>query len=441
MRSTRRGVLAAAGTALLAGCSTFDGVQSDGERSVPPPFLAEPEDWAHPGHGPGNARRARGDAAPRHAPDGATWRRELSASTVDSVAQPVVADGVAYVAFVGVDRGTEFARLVALDLDTGAVRWVVEVSGTAYAGAPRVAGETVLWRGGADTLYAFHAADGSERWTWRVRNHVDPVAAHGLALVTVPAEDDGDGEELVAVDVRDGDAAWTRREADRGWLPHAADDDRFYVTRTNDGSSAGALLALDHRTGEIAWSAAGVAPRSLVVAGGRAFSAIDASEGSEFLALDTADDEPGWSRSRAVERETDDGTVTGEETVAAATADVVVASQDFHGRAPNRVVARDAATGDVTWTVGDEDLSVAPSALPFVCGDALYVPVDDDAAGDNGEDVERTAPALSVHALDDGSVRDRQGLDVTELVHVVVADGSIVAVARPSGNAVSVAAW
>ncbi|MFC6953429.1 PQQ-binding-like beta-propeller repeat protein [Halorubellus litoreus] len=442
MRASRRRVLATAGTALLGGCSAFSGDDGDSDGStMPAPFLVEPGDWAHPGHGPGNARRAPGDAAPRQFSDGATWRRSLSASTVDSVAPPVVADGVAYVAFVGLDRGTEFARLVALDLDTGAVRWTVEVSGTAYAGAPRVAGETVLWRGGADTLYALHAADGSERWTWRVRNHVEPVVARGLALVTVPAEAGEGAEELVAVDVRDGDAVWTRREAERGWIPHAADDERFYVTRTVEGDGAGALLALDPRTGENAWSAGGVAPRSLVVGGGRAFSSIAASEGSELLALGASDGDSAWSRSPPVERETDDGVVAGEETVAAATEAFVVASQDFHGRAPNRVVVRDAATGDVTWTVGDDDSSGAPTALPFVCGDALYVPVEAAAAGDDGDDAQRTGPALSVHALADGTVRERQGLDVDELVHAVVADGSLVATARPSGDAVSVDAW
>lgn len=286
MQPSRRQVLVTAGTTLFGGCASLRRFTRPDRRGQPVPFLTEPGDWAHPEYDPANTNAPPGSAAPDTIAESPAWTAEFTASELEVATRPVVADGIAYLALAGVDRGEEFERLVATDIRTGEERWRFEVHGSAFAYPPIVAGETVFWLAAADTVYALHPVDRRVRWRHVGANHTVPLVAHGLVLTVggTPAE-----PVLQALDPHTGTPYWTRSEGGRDWTLVAADDEAFYVTlRTDTDEQSSELHALAPMTGETRWMTPRVAPRTAGLNSSSLFTVTGRSESQELVALDTA---------------------------------------------------------------------------------------------------------------------------------------------------------
>jgi hypothetical protein len=109
--STRRALLAAAGTVALAGCISLDRL-TDRSTPDPPPFLTEPTDWAHSHHDAGNTGAAPDAATPDALADEPARTTSIGADEVRHVHTPTVADGVVYLPFQVYGRGEELVRRV-----------------------------------------------------------------------------------------------------------------------------------------------------------------------------------------------------------------------------------------------------------------------------------------------------------------------------------------
>ncbi|WP_440988471.1 outer membrane protein assembly factor BamB family protein [Haloarchaeobius baliensis] len=379
MPSTRRQLLATAGSALLGGCVGFDPFGS-GRGDPPAPALTEPADWAHPEYDAGNTRSVPGYAAPDElGSDG--WVAEFTEIEPTDVAGPVVADGIVYVAVSGIRRGQEAERLVALDARTGEERWRVSGAGSMTAKPPIVSGETVFWLSSDDGIRALHPSDGSARWTSGAANHSRLIPAHGLLLT---GRGSVGNPSLAALDPRTGNRYWSRSNGERRWIPLAADDEAFYARLEGDDEERpDELHALDPATGDTRWSTPRASPRAATVRSGTVYCSTGRPDAQELLTFDGQDQEVRWNETHDLQFEQDDGSgLNAEQNVAAVTDDLLLLHYDFHGAMHGRIEARDPDTGDTRWTVeetGDEPVSHAP---PVVAGDRVYLVQWQDSDGD-----------------------------------------------------------
>jgi outer membrane protein assembly factor BamB len=118
--------------------------------------------------------------------------------TLGGVETPIaVADGVVYcpvinlpteyssTALVGFDFTGGTGEMVALDLNTGEIKWSTEISAPPYGGAT-VASDIVFTAGLDGVVRGFSTADGSEVWTWQTTGVNAPLAVVADTLY-VPA--------------------------------------------------------------------------------------------------------------------------------------------------------------------------------------------------------------------------------------------------------------
>jgi len=431
---TRRALLAAAGTAALAGCTSLDGLVG---RSTPDPapFLHEPTDWAHPRYDAGNTGAAPGAAAPEGLPDEPAWTASVEADGVDHVHPPVVADGVIYLPFQGYDR-EEFVRLVAFDASAGEERWRLGRSEGVHPYTPAVARETVYWLTDGNRRLALNAADGSVRWARGGPNHRRPIPAHGVLFDLAGSSTD---PRLVARDPDTGDTYW-RRGNEGEWRLLGADGERFYARLdAQDGNEATRLHAIDPLTGETRWETDRLAPflEPLVAREGRVFGTDGRPDSKRLVALDPATGEEEWSVERDLQRPFDDGErlVNGDQPLAALTDDTLLVHVDFHGIYDDRIEARDPASGEVRWTYADEGDVPVSFGRPVVAGDRVYLTTVTDQRGDGWP-----SGSLRTLSLADGSERERVPLDTPSFVGPVVADGRCLVVTRDEERRLSLVA-
>ncbi len=196
---------------------------------------------------------------------------------------PVVADGVAYATARRweTDGGERSGVVLAVDLDSGTIRWALPLDGDPTA-PPAVRDGTVYAGTNRGRVHAVGAADGDRRWRESVGDWVTrgPTAADdGIYVVVL--------DEGVAKLAHDGTVEW-RSNARGGTNPVLAGD--LAVVGTETG-----VTAVDRADGRIRWQVdadAGVRfdPRA---AGGR----IYAGDGyGTVLAVDVDAGEPAWSR-------------------------------------------------------------------------------------------------------------------------------------------------
>ena len=136
-------------------------------------------------------------------------------------------------------------HMSALDVQTGKLRWHVMqgdniVSVVADRGTIVANAECSVC--GSSSVTGYRASDGKQTWTNQDNVATGPVSAGGRLLLT--AMDGGSS----AVAVATGKALW---KSSMRWTSLAANPsgDTFYAT-----NPAGALAAVDARTGEVAWS-------------------------------------------------------------------------------------------------------------------------------------------------------------------------------------------
>ena len=312
---TRRTVLAAGGTTMLAGCSDLSRIGSSA-----PPIECVPAEYAWPmyGYDPAHTNHVSARELP---PDDAEVRRfsQTGARTGGggSVEAPPVADrGVAYVAG-GV-------RVEARDIETDERRWAFDpdddintspvlACGTVYVSTVNETlaldreNGSVLWRTDTgshatvsvspvaldDTIYvasrgvaALDAETGAERWHAQTEH-----SAHGIAVadrVYVGAGSNGSGE--VAAFARDGDTRWRTSEPGQVYSTPAVADETVYAV-----SKTGTLTALTADDGSVRWQASveqGVFEPP-AVADGRVI--VEAGNGTQTMAFDAATGDRLWT--------------------------------------------------------------------------------------------------------------------------------------------------
>ncbi|MFB6096005.1 MAG: PQQ-binding-like beta-propeller repeat protein [Haloferacaceae archaeon] len=133
------------------------------------------------------------------------WSHQPEIPGSPTMSTPAVADGTV---FVDYDADSGLSGVSALDADTGERLWQ-HLHDYGHHFPPTVAGDTVIVRG-ADTLFAYDAADGTERWRGPASTnsggaYYQDVGSAAVADGTVYAPD---GDDLVALDLASGDLQW-----------------------------------------------------------------------------------------------------------------------------------------------------------------------------------------------------------------------------------------
>ncbi|MFI2352859.1 PQQ-binding-like beta-propeller repeat protein [Streptomyces sp. NPDC019443] len=172
--------------------------------------------------------------------DGKTlWSAEAGDSTAqsDEGMAPVVAGGLLQVVTPGGDR------LEALDPESGAVRWDMDISRYSTV---RPAGDVALLVTDAGLVRAVDAATGEERWTrqrgGRGSQWVASAGGDGPALAVTPSGD-GTSTLVSAVDLADGDLLWEKRV--KGTLSPARSAGGFlYLLSANTDGFTDAVVRL-----------------------------------------------------------------------------------------------------------------------------------------------------------------------------------------------------
>jgi outer membrane protein assembly factor BamB len=172
-------------------------------------------------------------------------------------------------------------RLVAIDLDSGRIRWTAPLDVTR---APAVTGGTVVVATD-DAIVALDATRGGERWRVAAPGGLSapPLADTGWVLVPLASG------ALMALRAEDGHALWTQTlPAPAGARPIAAAHG-IYVPLED-----GQVVALDLDTGAISWARRlGGPPGDLLVLDDRLFVG---AEDRYFYCLDTENGKVRWSQ-------------------------------------------------------------------------------------------------------------------------------------------------
>lgn len=291
---TRRAVLAACGTAMIAGCANRDRNGStpnatpegaDGQKtprnastqtntqsaettdtdsprtrstSTPVSIGSVAGEWSHPEHDAGGTRYASETTGPAATPQTA-WRVESAGVVGFAIAE-------SRLFLVRTDS------CVALDATSGESVWSVDLPSTTMPATatvesppgPVYADETVFVAAGSE-LRALRADDGSERWTVSLPPGpvLDLAVADGQAYVTTGETGSGDSGHLTAVATADGSERW-RMAADQvrqpaGTLASAVaveDTTVGGISARSDGSYT-VNFALDKTDGTERWVSTG----------------------------------------------------------------------------------------------------------------------------------------------------------------------------------------
>jgi outer membrane protein assembly factor BamB len=180
------------------------------------------------------------------------WRAHLGAD----------ANGVA----VSGDRaivGSDDGRVTALDLQRGAPIWSTAVSGKAYA-SPLPVGDLVIVGDASGTVRALAIADGTTRWKLQLDGAIRGGAAADASAIYAVSQ----GGEAVALRL-DGSTIW---RVQLGRIAAGANLHEVYAAPLLTGSlviipfardtyyATPGVLALDRRSGKLAWLAKGKGP-------------------------------------------------------------------------------------------------------------------------------------------------------------------------------------
>jgi polyvinyl alcohol dehydrogenase (cytochrome) len=311
---------------------------------------------------------------------------------------PTVVDGVAYF-------GDWTGNVRAVDPATGDEVWTTAIGGSVI-GSPPVTDDALFAASGV-TLFRLDRATGEVEWDAKTNEHpfamasaapvvVDDLVILGVASgeLTVPIEDYTFAGSISAYDTETGEEVWrvdtTTADDENGagvgiWSTPAVDPERglLFVGTGNtyeepSAELANSLVAIDYRTGEIAWSTQFTTP-DVFSAGNATGSDSDVgaspnlwtSEGrdlvgagdkaGDFHALDRETGEVVWETTLTP------GSVFGGVMAAAAFVDgqLIVASNvgNPENNAPTGVAkayALDPATGEIRWEVELEGAVYAP---------------------------------------------------------------------------------
>ncbi|WP_306053012.1 outer membrane protein assembly factor BamB family protein [Natronococcus wangiae] len=389
---TRRAVLAAGGSMLLAGCGALE-MTADATGSWP----QRGYDSARTGH-----------PADREGPEPSLttgWTAEYPRYG-GTPTSPVLADGSVYIAYTDgpppIGDGERTVSVAAFDPESGDRRWTTtattsrETSGTEYhADSLAVAGETILIQT-ANGLRAI-STDGDPRWQF------DNVGDGHLSIGAIDPSFDADAvyvghyrqsrdeyePAFYAIDRADGTERW-RHEFDdwesRVVYSSAVVDGVVYLAAYDDG-----VKALDASDGTERWRSSAPVNSTPTVADGAVFVGTNRDDESGVVALEADTGEVRWSRTDAGE--------SWAPRHLAATEDAVYYPEN------DRLVARDIETGDPLWEdragcLGAEGEFVG-GGTPAIVGERIY-------AGGSGVYVidRESGDVLERHGLNGSTVRN-----------------------------------
>jgi outer membrane protein assembly factor BamB len=345
---SRRALLAALGTAALAGCSTDDppgDTVTDTESTTPTPEPPEPPaeveaDWPAPAHDPGvsNGTVAAGPAEPV----AELWRVEADAR----LSTPVVAGNTLY---VGGTNGVVHA----VDARTGEQRWEATVGEP--LGTPWVVDGRLFVPTNA-AIVAF-SLDGSEQWRVETPDRT-ALLATGDGVYWLA---DREPPVVVALERADGSERWRAELGDPWEPPLFAGAGRVLVS---SGTHDYRFWRLDPATGDLLNDAPRSGhdfPEEQFARDGTVYAADPFFGNVETTPLDGSD---GWSRGVAHSGKGSGGLLTGD-------GERVYYTSNADGE-PN-VFALSAGDGAVAWTA---TLDGVVTGRPVAAADAVLVPTD-----------------------------------------------------------------
>jgi len=366
VRTTRRGILALAGSSLLAGCSTFAATAGPADHTDRSATAGQPltdADWPtfqHDAARTGARSKALplGDAptvlggvyggrskpggrgstlapiraasslyytsgstvvrrdAPGVSSGARPWRASLDRQMNDGASvrkTPAADDARVYVPAVN--------SLVALNRTDGSVAWHRHV-GTPSSASPAIAAGTLYVAG--NHVSALSPATGRVRWSRETDQVTQGIAVDG-ARVYVSLGSSGKGGLLALTS--DGKERWTRFDIGHVYAAPAVGPERVYVARRDGG-----LVALDPETGSTRWTTGtGASPQTPSVADGLVF--VTTGDGSVAAAYDAKSGRQQWTV----------------ETGLSVTPPAVAGRTVYLGSTGDGLRAVDAATGETRW--------------------------------------------------------------------------------------------
>jgi outer membrane protein assembly factor BamB len=263
-----------------------------------------------------------------------TWERELNHCTAASpaVSGKVVYQSLMYTLPCGVRKRQAPGYVVAMDAETGDVRWrfqagVIETS-------PLLV-DNRLYVGSWDTkVYALDAQTGRKLWTFKTGDEVKGGAAYAKGTIYIGSYDGN----VYALDAETGKLRWRR-----GGQHRLGGSGNFYASpalaygRVYIGSTDGKVYAFGQRSGQLLWSktTGSYVYSSAAVYDDRVY--VGSYDG-HFYALDAATGDVRWSFKAR-------GQISGSPTVI----DGIVYFSTLKGR----TYGLDARTGKVVWTFPD----------------------------------------------------------------------------------------
>jgi eukaryotic-like serine/threonine-protein kinase len=265
--------------------------------------------------------------------------------TIES--SPAIADGVVYV-------GSGDGVLLALDFDTGELRWRYETGDLIGESSPAVGADTVYIGDLAGVLHAVNRRDGTRRWTFTTGSEIksSPVVVDDVVLVG------SYDANLYAVDAATGAERWTLETDSQVHATPAVHDGLAFIAgcdnilravRVSDGRE---MYQID--TG--AYIAA-----SPVIHGDRAYVG---TFNDEVLGFDLARREQIWRYAPPDRR----FPFYSSAALDPGTGRVIVGGRDRH------VHALDAATGEAVWTFATR---ARVDSSPVVAGGRIYIGSND----------------------------------------------------------------
>ena len=310
------------------------------------------------------------------------WTYETGDSIESSAA---IADGIVY---VGVGNGD----LIAVDLDSGALRWKYSTQSYIGESSPAV-GSGAVYVGDLDgTLHAVSARDGKPLWTFKT----DAEIKSSPVLVPVPEDDlvliGSYDTHLYALEARTGKLRWKYQTdgpvhatpaVHNGFAFIAGCDETFRAIRVSDGTQAYAIvagaytgaspvldgdrayfgtfnfevLALDLKAQKVAWrysDPAGQFPyySSAALSGGKV---IVGGRDKLVHAIDAATGKPAWTFTTRARVDS---------------SPVVAGGRVYIGSADNRLYVLDLASGRKLW---EFDTGASITASPAVAAGRVVI--------------------------------------------------------------------
>lgn len=271
-----------------------------------------------------------------------------------AAARMAAADGTVFV-------GTREGRLAAVAAESGAVRWVRDLSGRISGGPAAPRGERVFVGTDAGKVWALDAASGQTRWQASVSSEVMTKPRVAAGTVFVRTADDF----LWALRAADGGTRWSFNVEGPTLALRGGSRPAFADGRVLAGFSSGELVALDGASGKPAWRETVASPsgrteleRMVDVDAAPAIAdgmVVAAAYHGSVVALSLADGEQLWQRKFSVYNDL-----------------AVAGDRVYLTTAKGAVIALDRTNGGTLWT--QEILQDAGSvSAPVVTGRAVVV--------------------------------------------------------------------